>query len=139
MTNKNQRAAGLFFMRSLLGVIFLMQGFGKVFTYTVDGVYQSAFAEMESTWIPVFLLKFTAYFTSYAEMIGGLFLVIGLFRQWTYILFGMVLLLVAYGHGLTSPIWDLQHVLFRGVLLFPLFLLPIEWDKWAVDNLIGRN
>ena len=133
-----QRTAAMFLLRTLLGLIFLMQGWGKVFSFGIDGVYKSAFAAMETTWIPVFLLKFTAYFTSYAELIGGLFLVLGLFRKWTYLAFGVVLLLVSYGHGLTSPIWDLQNVFFRAALLVPLMLLPIEWDKWAVDRMIGK-
>ena len=128
------RAAGLFFIRTLLGLIFFMQGFGKVFTWGVTGVYQNAFGGFEETWIPLFLLKVTAYFTSYAELIGGLFLILGLFRQWFYFLFAAVLLIVSYGHGLESPIWDLHHVFFRSVLLAALFLLPMEWDRWCLDR-----
>ena len=33
------RAAGIFFTRTLLGIIFLMQGYGKIFTFTVAKVY----------------------------------------------------------------------------------------------------
>ena len=138
-TNEQQQSAGLFLLRALLGIIFLMQGFGKVFTYTVEGVYQNAFAEMESTWIPIFLLKLTAYFTSYMELIGGLLLTLGLMRQWAYLGLGLFLLLVSYGHGLSSPIWDLQHVFFRAALLIPLFMLPPQWDRWALDRLFFQS
>ena len=136
LTNEKQRAFGILFLRLLLGIIFFMQGFGKVFTWGVDGVYQNAFSGFENTWIPHFLLKSTAYFTSYVELVGGLLLLLGLFRQWTYILLGLVLLIVSYGHGLESPIWDLQHVFFRGALLVVLFLLPQEWDKWNLDRFV---
>ena len=92
LTNQTSRSAGLFFLRTLLGLIFLMQGFGKVFTWGVSGVYQNAFGGFENTWIPEFLLQATAYFTSYAELLGGLLLVLGLFRHTAYLLLGLVLL-----------------------------------------------
>ena len=136
LSSENQRAAGIMFARVLLGIIFLMQGYGKVFNWGVEGIYQSAFVDYESSWIPVFALKLTAYFTSYAELIGGGLLIIGLFRQWAYILLALVLLVVSYGHGLSSPIWDLHHVFFRSALLILLFLVPIEWDRWSLDKFI---
>ena len=43
MNDTTSRAAGIFFIRALLGVIFLMQGYGKVFTYTVPKVYNMFF------------------------------------------------------------------------------------------------
>jgi uncharacterized membrane protein YphA (DoxX/SURF4 family) len=122
----------------MLGLIFLMQGYGKVFTWGVEGVYQNAFAGFEKPWIPVFLLKFTAYFTSYAELLGGLLLVLGLFRQWACLALALVLLVVTYGHGLESPIWDLQHVFPRAVLLAALFFVPKDWDRFHLDGVVGR-
>ncbi len=139
LSNDFLRAAGIFFLRTLLGLVFLMQGFGKVFNWGVDGVYQNAFSGFEETWIPELLLKATAYFTSYAELLGGLLLVLGLFRHGTYLLLATVLLVVAYGHGLESAIWDLHHVFFRGTLLASLFLLPQKWDKWHLDGVIPRR
>ena len=35
MNDKTSRAAALLFARALPGIIFLMQGYGKIFTYTV--------------------------------------------------------------------------------------------------------
>jgi uncharacterized membrane protein YphA (DoxX/SURF4 family) len=137
-SNENQRAVGMFFLRCLLGLILLMQGWGKVFTWGIQGVYDNVFKEYETTWIPVALLRCTAYVTSYVELLGGLLLLLGLLRQWTYIAIGFVLLIVSYGHGLTSPIWDLQHVFFRAALLISLFLLPMTWDKWSVDQLLKK-
>ena len=139
LTDTSRQAAGIFFLRTLLGLIFFMQGFGKVFTWGVDGVYQNAFGGFEKTWIPEFLLQATAYFTSYAELLGGLLLILGLFRHTAYLLLGIVLLVVAYGHGLESPIWDLQHVFFRGAILAALFLLPGEWDRWCLDGVVFRK
>lgn len=132
----SRRAIGIFFMRTLLGLIFLMQGYGKVFSWGLDGVYQNAFASYEETWIPIFLLKLTAYFTSYVELTGGLLLLLGVFRNWVYIALGLVLLIVSYGHGLSSPIWDLQHVFVRAVFLITLLLVPTDWDQLHLDRFV---
>ncbi len=116
-----------------------MQGFGKVFTWGISNVYQNVFASYEETWIPNFLLQFTAYFTSYMELVGGLLLVLGLFRHWAYLGLGAVLLLVTYGHGLSSPIWDLQHVFVRAVFLIGLLLVPKDWDQLHLDRFVVKT
>ncbi|NRB52811.1 MAG: DoxX family protein [Saprospiraceae bacterium] len=133
------RAIGIFLLRTLLGLIFLMQGYGKVLTWGISNVYQNVFASYEETWIPNFLLQFTAYFTSYMELVGGLMLVLGLFRHWAYLGLGLVLLLVTYGHGLSSPIWDLQHVFVRAVFLIGLLLVPNDWDQLHLDRFVVKK
>lgn len=137
MDSSNKKAIGILLLRLLIGVIFLMQGYGKIFQFGIDGVYQSAFASYE-TILPTFLLKFTAYFTSYAELIGGLFLIFGLFRTYVLIALSTVLVIVSFGHGLIQSIWDLQHVVFRALLLFPLFFLPDGWDTLNIDRFIKK-
>jgi putative oxidoreductase len=115
----------------------MMQGFGKVFTWGLDNVYKG-FEPYEETFLPKFLLVFTAYFTSYIELIGGFLLVIRLFRNYALYSLGLVLLIVSFGHGLSAPIWDLSHIFPRAVLLIALLLLPEEWDKWQAEKLIRK-
>ncbi|MDX1666505.1 MAG: DoxX family membrane protein [Saprospiraceae bacterium] len=124
-----------FFLRTLLGLIFLMQGFGKVFRWGIEEVYSSTFTPLADSFLPFWLVKGTAYYTSYVELLGGILLVLGLFRTPALIGLGSVLLIVAYGHGLMQPIWELQHVAFRSLLLAGVLLLPDEWDKWSLDHL----
>ena len=130
---------GIFFIRLLLGIIFLMQGYGKIFTIGVPGVYEMFFKVFENTFLPKWLILSTAYYTSYVEMIGGFLLIIGLFRKYAMYLLAVDLLIVSFGHGLMEPIWDLSHVIPRAILLAALFLLPQEWDKWNVDSLIKKR
>ena len=135
----NLRAAGMLFIRCLLGIIFLMQGFGKVFTFTVPKVYALFFKPFETTLLPGWLIHAAAYYTSYVELIGGFFLIIGLFKRFTLYLLAIDLLIVSFGHGLMEPIWDLSHVIPRALLLAALFVLPAEWDKWKIDSLFNKN
>ena len=130
---------GIFFIRLLLGIIFLMQGYGKIFTIGVPGVYEMFFKVFENTFLPKWIVLSTAYYTSYVEMIGGFLLIIGLFRKYAMYLLAVDLFIVSFGHGLMEPIWDLSHVIPRAILLAALFLLPQEWDKWNVDSLIKKR
>jgi uncharacterized membrane protein YphA (DoxX/SURF4 family) len=127
---------GLFFIRVLAGLIFFMQGYGKIFTWGVPKVYEMFFKNYESTFLPKWLIVAVAYYTSYIELAGGLLLIIGLFRKYALSFLAVDLLIVSFGHGLMEPIWDLSHVIPRAILLAALFLLPAQWDEWNMDYLI---
>lgn len=129
------RIAAVFFLRSLLGLIFFMQGYGKVITWGITEVYARYFQSFETV-LPPFLLKFIVYYTSYVELIGGGLLLLGLKTRWALYALGSVLLIVSFGHGLESPIWDLQHVMYRAMLLVGVLLLPEAWDRWSVDGIM---
>ena len=124
----------LLFVRLLLGIILFWQGWGKVFQWGLDNVYSNHFASFEVTFLPTWLIKFTAYFTSYGELIGGALLILGLFRKWTYLGIVIILITVAFGHGLKDYIWDLSHVMFRAILLFPLLFFPLVRDSYSIDE-----
>lgn len=136
--NLNQQI-GILTLRLLLGLIFFMQGFGKVFKFGVENVYQNYFYGTYKDLLPEFLLRFTAYYTSYVELIGGFFLIVGILRNYSLYACASVLVIVTFGHGLIEPIWDLSHVMYRAVLLIALLLLPDHWDRFSADQLLGRR
>ncbi|CAL2079060.1 conserved membrane hypothetical protein [Tenacibaculum sp. 190524A05c] len=126
-------------IRVLLGLIFLFQGYGKVFKFGLDTVYKNFFQASYSELLPDFILLFSAYFTSLAELIAGFLLIIGLKRDYALYALALVLVIVTFGHGLKDPIWDLSHVMYRTILLVSLLLLPKELDKFSVDFLIKKD
>ncbi|MEO6537928.1 MAG: DoxX family protein [Ferruginibacter sp.] len=132
-------SAGLFFIRTLLGILFFMQGYGKVFSIGVSKVYEMFFKSYETKLLPRWVTLPTAYFTSYVELICGALLLLGLFRKYAIYLLAINLLIVSFGHGLMEPIWSLEHVMPRAILLSALFLLPPAWDKWNLDAVILKN
>ncbi|MGH1384801.1 DoxX family membrane protein [Kordia sp.] len=136
--NTNKKIA-LLTIRLLLGFIFFFQGFGKLFKFGVDNVYNNFFAKTYEGILPDFLLYGTAYYTSYIEFLGGLLLIIGLKRDYTLYALASVLIIVTFGHGLVEPIWDLSHVMFRAILLLTLLLLPKEWDYYRLDTLLKKK
>ena len=134
------RTAAALITRLLLGFIFLMQGFGKVFTMGVENVYKAKF--FYGTFkdlLPDALVYSTAYYTSYVELIGGLLLVLGLKSRYALFALASVLIIVTFGHGLASPVWDLSDVMYRAIPLVTLLLLPEQWDKFSLDYLIKKK
>ena len=126
-------------LRLILGFIFLMQGFGKVFKWGVENVYNmDFFYGTYKALLPDFIIHATAYYTSYIELIAGLLVVLGLKRDYALYLLASVLVIVTFGHGLAEPIWNLSHVMYRTILLVTLLILPREWDKFSIDNIINK-
>jgi len=126
-------------IRLILGFIFLMQGIGKVFKWGVENVYNmDFFYDTYKDLLPDFIIHATAYYTSYIELIAGLLVVLGLKRDYALYLLASVLVIVTFGHGLAEPIWNLSHVMYRTILLVTLLILPREWDKFSMDNIINK-
>lgn len=126
-------------IRWILGLIFLLQGFGKVFSWGLENVYQAEF--FYGTFkdlLPAPVIYATAFYTSYVELIGGFLLVIGLRTNYALYALASVLIVVTFGHGLAEPIWDLSHVMYRTILLVTLLILPKEWDRFSLDYLLEK-
>ncbi len=133
------RTVALLSMRLILGLIFFFQGYGKVFTWGVENLYQmDFFYGTYKDLLPEFLIYGTAYYTSFVELIGGFLLLIGFKRDYALYALASVLVIVSFGHGLAEPIWDLSHVLYRTILLVGLLLLPKAWDTWSLDHFFKR-
>lgn len=136
---RNQQVAVLT-IRLLLGFIVFFQGFGKVFKMGLNNVYESFFNKAPlNDLLPDFLLLSTAYYTSLVELIVGFLIIIGLKRDIALYFLASVLVIVSFGHGLESPIWDLSHVMYRAILLVALLLLPKDYDRYSIDSIINKK
>jgi uncharacterized membrane protein YphA (DoxX/SURF4 family) len=127
-------------LRLVLGFIFFMQGFGKVFTWGVEKVYHmDFFYDTYKDLLPEQVIHATAYYTSYVELVAGFLVVIGFKRDYALYALATVLVMVTFGHGLAEPIWDLSHMMPRTILLVALLLLPAEWDRFSVDYFLANR
>ncbi|PHR26971.1 MAG: hypothetical protein COA38_13945 [Fluviicola sp.] len=136
----SNRAVALLSIRLVLGLIFFFQGYGKIFSWGVENIYESElFLGAYKDLLPDFIIHGTAYYTSYIELLGGFILLFGF--KTNYVLYALVsvLVIVTFGHGLAEPIWDLSHVMFRLILLVTLLLLPREWDRFSLDHLLRKR
>ncbi|CAL2089328.1 DoxX family membrane protein [Tenacibaculum sp. 190524A02b] len=135
---RNQQIAVLL-IRLILGLIFFFQGFGKVFKFGLQNVYENFFLKGYGDLLPNFILLPTAYYTSIVELVGGLLVIIGYKRDYALYFLASVLVIVTFGHGLKEPIWNLSHVFYRTTLLASLLLLPKKLDIYSIDFLLNKT
>jgi putative oxidoreductase len=133
-TELNYNIAELF-VRSFLGILFIFQGYDKLFVVKIKNVVNAFHNEADRKHIPEFLLVFTSYFTSITEFIGGILLVTGLFHQFVPIILAINLLVVAFAFSFLRPMWDMQHV-FPRVILLTLILLLSNYFYFGLDTLL---
>lgn len=135
-TELNYNIAELF-VRCFLGILFIFQGYDKLFVVKVKNVVNAFHNDADKKHIPEFLLVFTSYFTSITEFIGGILLVTGLFHQFVPLVLALNLLIVAFAFSFLRPMWDLQHV-FPRVVLLTLILLLSNYFYFGLDTLIFK-
>ena len=133
-TELNYNIAELF-VRSFLGILFIFQGYDKLFVVKIKNVVNAFHNEADRKHIPEFMLVFTSYFTSITEFIGGILLVTGLFHQFVPIILALNLLVVAFAFSFLRPMWDMQHV-FPRVILLTLILLLSNYFYFGLDTLL---
>lgn len=135
------RAWAVLCARVVLGLIFGMAGFDKVFNLTPAGHAARYFTEpYADSWIPYWLLFAAGVTVPFIELIGGWLLVIGFRIREAMIGLGMVLILVTYGHLLASSLFDFTaHVIPRLSLLVFISFVPREIDRLSADAWLTRT
>ena len=82
------------------------------------------------------MVKFSAYFTSYVEFICGFLLVVGFMKYFSLYLLGIDLIIVSFGMSVINPVWNMELVFPRFLLLLFLLIYPGEYDLISIDNLL---
>ncbi len=121
------------FIRLFAGILFLFQGYDKIFNIKIANVINSFMNESERHHIIRPLVVAISYFTSITEFIGGLALILGLFTNFALYFLGIDLILVCFAFSLMNPIWDMKHVFPRFILIIILLLIPNEHNKLSLD------
>lgn len=128
-----------FLLRVILGILFFFQGYDKVFRLKIKGVTDFFREESRHRQVPEFILGFSAFLTSYLELIGGVLLILGLFKTAALYMLGFDLIVVCGAFSLLKPMWDMQLLFPRLILLAALLYLPCSWDLLSLDHLLlGR-
>jgi len=125
-----------FIVRWILGLLFLMAGYWKVFVLTPASHAQQYFVEgFADTWIPVWLLQLFGYSIPFVELVAGLLICIGLRTKEALIAVGLLLILTTYGHALQQPLFDIDgHTFTRLALIVFLLLAPLGNDRYSIDH-----
>lgn len=125
----------IFFVRFLLGLIFLMAGWWKTFELGPAGHVREFFLPFADTWIPLWLLWTVGAVIPIVELVAGGLMCLGFRVREAGIALGFILMVVAYGHLLKEPLYDTTHHIFpRLVLLTFVLVAPAERDLLSLDN-----
>ena len=121
MSLENQRSWALLFARLVLGLIFFMAGFWKVFQLGPLEHARKYFLPFADTFLPVWSLWLAGATIPIIELIAGALLLLGLRVREALFALGGVLVIVTFGHLLHEPLFNFSgHVIPRLALL--LFL-----------------
>jgi uncharacterized membrane protein YphA (DoxX/SURF4 family) len=133
------RAWALLFARLVLGLIFFMAGFWKVFHLGPIEHARKYFLPFSDTFLPVWSLWFVGIIVPLIELIGGALVLLGLRTRDALIALGVVLVIVTFGHLLHDPLYSfIGHVIPRIALLLFILWSPREDDLFSLDYLIMR-
>ena len=123
-------------IRLFTGILFFFQGYDKMFKVKISGVVNNFLEQAEHIHIHKPLVTLISYCTSFIELIGGSLLILGLFTNYALIALGFNLVVVCFAFSLIRPMWDMQHVFPRLLLVIILLLFPSEYDKIGFDYVL---
>jgi thiosulfate dehydrogenase (quinone) large subunit len=135
------RTWAVFCARVVLGLIFGMAGWHKVFVMTPDGHAAAYFTgPYADSWIPYWMLYASGVTVPVVELVAGWLLVVGWRVREAMVALGLVLLLVTYGHLLAEFLFNFSgHVIPRLALLVFVSMTPRAWDRLTVDAWLERR
>jgi uncharacterized membrane protein YphA (DoxX/SURF4 family) len=140
MNLEQQRGWAVLFARLVLGLIFFMAGFWKVFQLGPLEHARKYFLPFADTFLPVWSLWFVGVTIPFVELLGGALLLIGLRVREALIALGGVLVIVTFGHLLREPLFNFSgHVIPRLALLLFLLWCPRDVDWLSLDYLWARK
>ena len=125
------------FVRVFAGILFLFQGYDKLFHIKMPEVINTFMQDAEKRHIPRPVVAFISYLTSLIELLGGLCLILGLFTNIALYAIGIDLLLIGFAFSFMQPMWDMKHVFPRLILILILLILPPQANLFSLDNYIN--
>ncbi len=135
------RAWAIFFARVVLGLIFGMAGWGKLFQMGAAAHAHRYFVDPYATsWIPAWLLWTLGLSIPYIEFGAGWLLVVGFLTRPALLALGAILVIVTYGHLLKDFLYEFHtHVIPRLALLVFILAMPRGDDVLSLDHLLRHR
>ena len=136
----HNRAWAVLFARLVLGLIFFMAGFWKVFQLGPLNHARKYFLPFADTFLPVWSLWAVGVVIPFIELVAGGLVILGLRTREALVALGFVLAIVTFGHLLKEPLYEFHtHVIPRLALLLFVLMIPREDDRFSLDYLIWNR
>ena len=129
-----------FVARTILGLIFFMAGFWKVFelgaVQHARGLFVEAYAD---TFLPAWSLWAAGVAIPFVELVCGALMLVGWRRGIAAPGLGGVLILVTFGHLLAEPLYVFSAHVIPRTLLLVIVLILFENDHLSLDSWLARR
>ncbi|WP_419161346.1 DoxX family protein [Candidatus Palauibacter sp.] len=134
------RSWAAFVARTILGLIFFMAGFWKVFELGALRHARAGFVEpYADTFLPAWSLWVAGVATPFIELAAGALMLVGWRRRIAAFALGGVLILVTFGHLLAEPLYVFSAHVIPRTLLLVIVLLLFEDDRLSLDGWLARR
>lgn len=130
---QNHYTIAVLIARFFLGFLFFFQGYDAIVRVGIKNVIETFHIPLSAKGIPKTFTVIGVWFTSYIQLIGGLLLIIGFVKYYVLYLLGIDLIVASIAFGFIKPMWDMQFVFPRMVILIFLLIVPSQWDVFSVD------
>jgi len=133
--------AARFICRWILGVLFAMAGWWKVFELGPVAHARRFFVEgFAEHWIPEWLLWAFGVSIPWLELIAGVLILIGWQLRRALTAVGLLLIVTTYGHALQQPLFDIDgHTFTRLALIVFLLLAGCDDDRATLDYWFAKR
>ena len=123
-------------LRIVLGINFFNHGFTRI--DDISGFAQSMIDMFQDTFVPEVLVRVPAMLVPIVELIGGLFLTVGLATQWTLITLFSLMIVLMYGVTLIQN-WDAASSQLVYCLVLFILVAANSFNSLSIDNVISRR
>jgi len=110
--------------RWLLAILFFFQAYDRIFRVGLNEVTNLMYFQDTEKKFPLWLTKLGVYVTAYIELICGILLFAGIFRDYALYTLCLDMLIAAFGFSYMKPMWDMKHFFPRFILLSIQLFLP---------------
>ena len=129
-------AVAVLLIRVFTGILFFFQGYDKVFRLGLKEVFITVAPSYRKAGMSDSVIRMFTGLTAWIELVAGFLLIVGFLKYVALYALGADLLIVALGMSLLNPMWDLQHVFPRLLLILFLLIFPGTLDIIALDHFI---
>ncbi|MFM8432566.1 MAG: DoxX family membrane protein [Bacteroidota bacterium] len=126
----------LMLLRVTAGILFFFQGYDKLFRLGTSRVLDTIADPIRKTLFAIPVLRPMVFISSWVELLGGLCLILGLFKSYALYALSADLAIVSVIFSLMKAMWDMQFYFPRFAMIVALLLLPTKADIFTLERFL---
>ena len=123
-------------VRVLLGILFFMQGYDKIFRLGINTTAEAASNPVTYRLFGKSIYKAGIAVSSWIELVAGALLIIGFQHDAALMLLAVDMFGAGIVFSMIKPMWDMQFYFPRLAMLVFLAIIPPGWDIWSIDWMV---